>query len=181
MASPRNIHLFHGLQAARVESACASPWLAAPLWLAIVTTAALWAFLGWQATLPATPPDAVPPDLVGIARPARFQPRTAPPGVAHVVSEPVTLLQSARVQQIVGRNGEYSINGRPFTAAAGMVWPGSVVRMRVRLAPGECEAQATLVVGGRSAVFRVEAGDGQPACRHLARQPPIALVESLPR
>jgi hypothetical protein len=93
-----------------------------------------------------------------------FPARIAPEGAVQVFSEPLTLLQSARVQQITAVGGEYSINGRPFTAAAGMAWPGSVVRMRVRLAPGACEAQATLVLGSRSTVFRVEAGDDRPGC-----------------
>jgi hypothetical protein len=162
MAFTRNISMVHGLHPdpAPLVASPETPWLAAPLWCAMLVTAALWASVSWLATLSVeTPPDA-PPDLAGIARPARFPPRTAPPGAGHVVSEPVTMLHSARVQQIVGVDGEYSINGRPFTAAAGMVWPGSIVRMRVRLAPGACEARARLVVGGRSTVFHVQADPG---------------------
>ncbi|MBE7366780.1 hypothetical protein [Ramlibacter pallidus] len=179
MAFSRNVSMVHGLHvepAPAVRSADI-PWLAAPLWIAILVTAVLWASVGWLSTLSLDAPDAVPADLLGIARPARFQPKAVPRGATHAISEPVTLLHSARVQQIVGVNGEYSINGRPFTAAAGMVWPGSVVRMRVRLAPGECEAQARLVVGGRSTVFRVEA-TGEPGCRPDARQAAAPAADS---
>lgn len=167
MSSSSHIPGFHGMSPARAETSIDSPWMAARLWLAILAIAAVWAYQGLRSTMHAGTLGAVPPDLDGVARPARFQARTVPPGASFVISEPVVMLQGAAVQQIVSVNGEYSVNGRPFTAAAGMVWPGSVIRMRARVAPGDCVTQARLVIGARSTVFRVEAArsPGGPSCR----------------
>lgn len=96
-------------------------------------------------------------DLTGLARPARFAVREVQAGAAYVLSEPVVVLAGAGVKPIVSVGGEYSINGRPFTAAAGMVWPGSRVRMRVLLPTGACEGSARLIIGGQSTEFRATA------------------------
>ena len=75
------------------------------------------------------------------------------PGVA-VESESITVTTTAEALSVAVVNGEYSVNGGPYTAEPGTVSHGQTVSVRHLAASGESPLNSTvLTIGGRSALF----------------------------
>jgi hypothetical protein len=138
---------------------------------------------------------------IGSARPIDYPVDTAPAGF-HDPWHPPEAVQGrpgAWVVSAVARpdsynapapisvaNGEYSIDGGPFTAAPGMIAPGQSLRIRVQ-APTQMgmTRTGTVTIGGVPGTFIVQAaqGDATPDAFSIAPRlsvVPGALAESAP-
>ncbi|MBS4095774.1 MAG: hypothetical protein KGZ83_02930 [Sulfuricella sp.] len=81
---------------------------------------------------------------------------TRVPRDTQIVSASATVTGLSRPAAISITGGEYSVNGREFTAVPGFVVNGAVVRVRVRSSASyDSATSATLTVGQKSAVFKV--------------------------
>jgi hypothetical protein len=104
--------------------------------------------------------------------------RDAAPG-ALIVSAPVTVSGIDAPAALGVSGGEVSIGGATFTAQAGVVRAGDVVRVRVAAPPvAGGRATATLTIGGVSASFDVFAADGpdRPAATYRVGPCPAGSV-----
>jgi hypothetical protein len=99
------------------------------------------------------------PSFGGEPRPFRFKTRRNVAPAAFAYSKPVRIggLLAPALIRIAG--GEYSLNGGGFTAAPSLVRKGDQVMVRVvsGSAPN-ATAEATVTIGGRSAIFRAVTG-----------------------
>jgi uncharacterized repeat protein (TIGR01451 family) len=85
-----------------------------------------------------------------------FMPLTAVDPSSVQTSNAITVSGTNVASPISITGGEYSINGGPFTAVAGMVSPGAQVRVEVTAAGTfDAAAEATLVIDGVSSPFSV--------------------------
>lgn len=92
------------------------------------------------------PRDALRPQLLQAAGRVLPLHAAAPDGYAY--SEPLRVPPDAPVQQILVVGGEYAVDGKRFTVLAGLVRPGSLVRVRVPMWRKDAEpVRATLVLG----------------------------------
>jgi hypothetical protein len=81
-----------------------------------------------------------------------------PPGIL-VESDSITVTGIADPVPVTVVNGEYSINGGPYTAEAGTVAYGQTVAVRHTTATADDTTTSTLLtVGGRSAPFTSSTG-----------------------
>lgn len=95
------------------------------------------------------PPDTAPD-------PFSFTPQTGVPVNTLLASNSITVLGINTATAISVAGGEYSVNGGPFTAAAGTVMNGDTVRVRLNSASTpSTTTSATLTIGGVSAAFNV--------------------------